>query len=120
MTQVSAKDIDQLNRELHAPGRVPDGYYRRNVVQYELVSYLTAIVALWNSQNYSMVAVFYSRAHSALARLRPRLHADYASFVERYLSTVVSFLRNVEDLPEAARARLDEVDSGSPWPPASR
>ena len=106
MSHASAEEIEQLHRELNAPGRLPERYYRRNVVQYELVSYLASTVALWTSGNYSALITFLDRAHDAFGRLLPHLDVEYASFVSRYLRVVSHYLAASEHISTDEKARL--------------
>jgi hypothetical protein len=85
---------------------VPEKYYRRNVVQYELVSYLAAIVALWTSRNLPGVHTFLRRASDALDRLRPHLDGTCAEFVDAYLSTLAHHLASSGDLSDDLKSSL--------------
>jgi hypothetical protein len=106
MPSVSAERIEELHRHLNSPGRMPERYYRRNVVQYELVSYLAAIVALWTSRNLPVLHLFLDRASEALDRLRPKLDEAYAEFVETYLKAMAQYLLSSDDLSADLKSSL--------------
>ena len=106
MPTVSAERIEELHRQLNSPGRIPERYYRRNVVQYELVSYLAAIVALWTSRNLPVLHTFLDRASEALERLRPHLDDSYAEFVGGYLRALAQHLLSCDDLPADLKSSL--------------
>ena len=57
MGDVMEEEIGTLQRLLNDPQVLPSRYLRRNVVQYELVSYVNQTVALWISGNWRGVAV---------------------------------------------------------------
>jgi hypothetical protein len=106
MADSGADQIQELHRELNAPGRVPEKYYRRNTAEYELVSYLASMVALWTSGNLLVLQLFLSRASEALERLRPNLETGYAEFVDRYLRVMARYLSASSDLSVDVKAGL--------------
>ncbi len=101
-----AEQIDELHRQLNSPGRMPESYYRRNVIQYELVSYIAAIVALWTSRNLPVLHTFLLRASDAFERLRPQLDEDYAKFVLAYLKVLARYLETLDELPGDLKTSL--------------
>jgi hypothetical protein len=106
MVEKVAEQIEELHRQLNAAGRLPEKYYRRNTMQYELVSYLAAMVALWTSKNLPVLQLFLSRASATFDRLRPELETDYAELVDKYLRIVAEYLASSSDLTDDLKSLI--------------
>lgn len=98
--------IERLSRILNAPGTVPERYYRRNVIQYELVSYVATCVALWFSGNTSVLVTFLARADAAFQKLESHLDQNYAEIVKEYLEVVANELAKLDSLTDGQKAEL--------------
>jgi hypothetical protein len=82
--------IALLERRLSSPEVVPQQWYRRNHVNYELLSYLNHILALRLSGNNETMALFVTRATDFISSSTKNQHLtpEFKSLAHEYLQTI--------------------------------
>jgi hypothetical protein len=93
-------DIEELQQQVTSPEVLPAAYLRRNVPQYELVSYINHTVALWLGGNMLGVATFVRRARVALDEVGPFLEQPYRDAVTSYLDRCQRYFSAHPELPQ--------------------
>jgi hypothetical protein len=91
-TSVSDEQLLALEVRLNHADVIDGRYYRRNVVEYPLVTAVNHIVALRRSANLPGMITFLSRAREELPAIETRLNAPYLEAVRAYLVSVRAYL----------------------------
>ena len=113
-TSVSAEQLLALEARFNHADVIDGRYYRRNVVEYPLVSAVNHIVALRQSGNLLGVITFLSRAREELPAIEGRLNAPYREAVRAYLVSMRGYLLASPDLDPSDKeevARLEFTNS---------
>lgn len=94
----------QLARDLNK--EIPQGALRRNVRDYELVTYINHIISFLACEMYDEVALFVMRASKFL--INNSLHSNsYYLKSQEYLTSVIDYLRKEDLLTEVGAGYLN-------------
>jgi len=109
MNQPGVPASFDYHARLNSPEVIPGGWYRRNVSQYEILSYINHIIALQIAGNWDTAPLFVRRAAKFLAKpVAEHLTPEYRALAIEFLRAAATDLRR-EDVGKFGLEFLDEA-----------
>lgn len=90
---VDTDRIEELAALLNAPRFVGNGWLRRNVAQYEFVTYINHIVAMYYTQNGDSMPIFLRRAAKYLSSGNAGYLTDeYCAIAREFVAALATYM----------------------------